>query len=282
MSVTTTAVIASALFVTDQVDAATYKVQSGDSLWNIALKHETTVSHLKALNNLTSDIIFPNQILKTKSVENKPSNTETNASSSQTNGTKGTSTYTVQRGDTLSGIAFKHNISLANLIKWNNLDTTLIYPGNVFYVSEPKSENDSSNSNTNRPSKDQEQTTNESAKQYTVKAGDTLSGIAKSYKTTVANLKKWNGLNSDLILIGQKLKVSNPESASNNQNSSGADKNNSNSTNNNEANNGSQEAPDQQTAPAKVYTVKSGDTLSAIAKKYGVTVANLKEWNQLS
>jgi peptidoglycan L-alanyl-D-glutamate endopeptidase CwlK len=46
---------------------------------------------------------------------------------------------------------------------------------------------------------------------HTVVSGDTLSGIAKKYKTTVGNIKKWNGLKGDLIKPKQKLKVSKPK-----------------------------------------------------------------------
>ena len=42
---------------------------------------------------------------------------------------------------------------------------------------------------------------------YTVKYGDTLSGIAQKYRTSVSNIKKWNGLRSDRIMTGQKLKI---------------------------------------------------------------------------
>src|SRR5690606_9688751 len=47
----------------------------------------------------------------------------------------------------------------------------------------------------------------QSATIYTVKSGDTLSRIAIEYKVTVANLKTWNSLNSDMIYIGQKLTI---------------------------------------------------------------------------
>lgn len=61
---------------------------------------------------------------------------------------------------------------------------------------------------TNKPA-----TSDAAGKPYTVVSGDTLSGIAKKYKTTVANIKKWNGLKSDLIKPNQKLKVSKPKPA---------------------------------------------------------------------
>ena len=78
---------------------------------------------------------------------------------------------------------------------------------------------------------------------YTVKSGDTLSGIAKKYNTTYQKLAAYNGIkNPNLIKVGQKIKIPNVASA----------------------------------APAPVvkevvYTVKKGDTLLAIAKKYGTT-----------
>lgn len=306
MSVTASAVIASSFFAADQVDAASYTVKKGDSLWAIAHKHNTTVSHLKTLNNLNSDLIFPNQVLKIdEPKKNSSQSTKTKPKSNQTNNVSQPKTYTVKRGDTLSGIAFKYNISLSDLMKWNNLETTLIYPGNVFYVSNPGAEsgsgsksNDSSNQGSNSK---QDQSSN--AATYTVKSGDTLSGIARRYNVTVADLKKWNGLNSDLIIVGQKLKVSEgstgANSGSNGNGSGGGSNSGSNGGGSSSGNNtggssgssgsadsnnsgGSTTAPDQQVSPATVYTVKSGDTLSRIASQYGVTVANLKKWNNLS
>ncbi|MEC2222889.1 MULTISPECIES: GH25 family lysozyme [Heyndrickxia] len=86
---------------------------------------------------------------------------------------------------------------------------------------------------------------------YKVKSGDTLSGIAKKYGTTVAKLKRLNGIkNANRIYIGQKIKVSGPTSAA--------------------------------TSSSKKYvTVKSGDTVSEIAAKYGTSVAKIKQLNSL-
>lgn len=93
-------------------------------------------------------------------------------------------------------------------MKWNNLDTTLIFPGNKFIVRKGASGNSGSGNNgsssTSSPPKQEVGSTSV----YTVKSGDTLSHIAKSEGVSVANLKKWNSLSSDLILIGQKLSIS--------------------------------------------------------------------------
>ncbi|MBU8706915.1 LysM peptidoglycan-binding domain-containing protein [Virgibacillus pantothenticus] len=207
MSVTAGAAIASALFAAEEAEAASYKVKSGDSLWTIAQKYNTSVSKLKSINNLSSDLIFPNQIIQTTKSGNSSGSNSSNSNSSSSKGgsnSKG-STYTVKRGDTSSGIAFKHNISIRDIMKWNNLNSTLIFPGNVFVVSKNGSTG-SSNSGSGSSSSGSNGSGN-SSKTYVVKSGDTLSEIAAKYKVSVSNLKRWNNLRSDLIVVGQKLSI---------------------------------------------------------------------------
>ena len=95
---------------------------------------------------------------------------------------------------------------------------------------------------------------------HTVKKGETLSAIAKKYHVSVSNLKKWNNLRKDAISVGQKLTLytSGGPMATSDTNS----------------------APQGSTAP-KYYTVKAGDTLASIAKKYHVSIKELKKWNNL-
>lgn len=252
MSVTAGAAIASAMVGADQVEAASHKVQSGDSLWTIAQKHNTTVTNLKKINNLTSDLIFPNQVLETGSASSSAKDT---ASKKQESSKSTSNTYTVKAGDTLSGIASKHNISLTNLMKWNGLDTTLIFPGNVLTVSKQDSQNTKTS--------EKKETKVSSSTVYSVVAGDSLSKIGAKYNVSVANLKKWNNLSSDLIYVGQKLNIAGKSS-------------------NNSSTSTSSSASKQDGNKASVYTVKSGDTLSKIGKAHGVSVANLKKWNSLS
>lgn len=208
MSVTASAAIASAIFAAEEVDAATHKVQSGESLWKIAQQYGTSVSTLKSVNNLASDLIYPNQLIET--TKKSTSSNNSNSGSSSKPAASG-STYTVKAGDTLSGIATRHKISLQNLMKWNNLDTTLIFPGNVFVVS--KSGNSSGSGNSSSGSGNTT-TKPQNTSVYTVKSGDTLSRIGSQHGVSVANLKKWNNLSSDLIRIGQKLNVNSSSSSS--------------------------------------------------------------------
>ncbi|MFP7169747.1 3D domain-containing protein [Terribacillus sp. 7520-G] len=96
--------------------AAEYNVQKGDSLWKIADKYEVSVNQLKELNQLDSDLIFPNQKLTIDK--------ETNQAD----------TYTVQKGDSLSKIAGKFNISVGELKAWNSLNSDLIVIGQQLAV----------------------------------------------------------------------------------------------------------------------------------------------------
>ena len=95
---------------------------------------------------------------------------------------------------------------------------------------------------------------------HTVKSGDVLGKIAQKYGTTVSKIMTWNNLKNDKIYIGQKLIVGSKESK------------NSSNKNNQKPNN----------STTITYTVKSGDTLSQIAKKYGTSIDKIKKSNHLS
>ena len=104
-------------------------------------------------------------------------------------------------------------------------------------------------------------TSNENEVVYTVVAGDTLSKIAAKYGTTYQKLAEYNGIaNPNVIRVGQKIKI--PGKTSSAQSGTTAKQEN--------------------TTAETVYTVKSGDTLSAIAKKYGTTYQKLASYNGIS
>lgn len=114
----------------------TYTVKRGDSLWKIANRYKISITKLKALNKLSSDIIHTGQKLTVSSIETKsPKNLSVRASikSVSTNSHK-SSKYTVKSGDSLWAIATLHGISLNKMMKMNNLTSTLIYPGQKLVI----------------------------------------------------------------------------------------------------------------------------------------------------
>jgi N-acetylmuramoyl-L-alanine amidase len=115
VSLATGLVVAGAFSTT--ASAAEYNVQTGDTLWDIAHKYEVSVDQLKELNQLDSDLIFPNQKLN---IDKETTNT--------------TDSYKVVKGDTLSKIAGKFNVSVGDIKAWNSLNSDLIVIGQQLAV----------------------------------------------------------------------------------------------------------------------------------------------------
>lgn len=195
-------------------DKNVYTVKSGDSLWAIAKRYGITVDELKRANNLTSNTLSIGQKLTIPSKETvTPSQDYT--------------LYTVKSGDNLYSIARRYGLTMNELMEYNNLGTTLLSIGQVLKI----------------PTK---QTITPSETTYVVKSGDSLYSIARKYNTTVNDLMKYNNLTSNLLSIGQTLKIPTSEST------------------------------------ITSYTVKSGDTLYSIARKYNTTVDEIKRKNNLT
>ena len=105
---------------------------------------------------------------------------------------------------------------------------------------------------------------------YRVKSGDYLGRIAINHGTTVAKIKKWNNLKSNDIRVGQRLIIYRGGKAPATTSSSSSSTKTTTQTSSSAVSGGT------------TYTVKSGDALSKIAEKYGVTVNQIKQWNNLS
>ena len=93
-----------------------YTVKSGDSLWSIARKYDTTVDILKNLNNLSSNTLSIGQVL------NVPSST------------LGENIYTVKSGDSLWKIANEYNTTVARLKELNNLSSNNLSVGQTLII----------------------------------------------------------------------------------------------------------------------------------------------------
>lgn len=164
--------------------------------------------------------------------------------------------YTVKSGDSLSRIASMHKISLNDLRKANGLQKDTIYVGQTLLIPAQKVTDGM-----------QAAEAEHSVSSVEVRAGDSLSRIAARVGTTVNKLKQLNGLTSDRIYVGQKLVV--PEGST-----------------------GSSTAPSQPVrspsvpvvaaAGQQTYTVQPGDTPGAIARKFGITAAELMAANGIT
>ena len=242
----------------------TYTVKAGDSLYRIAVNHNMSLQELKNLNNLSSNLIMPGQVLKVSgqvSSSQPSTNTNTSQNSNQTQ-TNGNGTYTVKAGDSLYRIAVNHNMSLQELKNLNNLSSNLIMPGQVLKVSgQVSSSQPSTNTNTSQNS-NQTQTNGNGT--YTVKAGDSLYRIAVNHNMSLQELKNLNNLSSNLIMPGQVLKVSGQVSSSQ------------------PSTNTSQSSNQPQASVNGTYTVKAGDSLYRIAVNHNMSLQELKNLNNLS
>lgn len=180
---------------------------------------------------------------------------------------------TVQPGDTLNKISQKHGVSVQQMVKWNNIaNPNLIVVGQKLVLkpvsakvpvkSEQKLVAKPVETAVKRPATASHKKTvkvaSASERTHTVTYGDTLYRIALNNNTTIDNIKALNKLSSNLIFPGQVLKVSSGTVSER-----------------------AQVKRLTQQMPLTV-TVKPGDTLSQLGKRYGVSVAQLVKWNNIS
>lgn len=201
----------------------------------------------------------------------------------------GSDYYVVKKGDTLWSIARAYGLTVEKLKSLNNLTSNNLTIGDSLIVKDSSGNGDSSSSVDNN-------------KYYIVKKGDSLYSIARRNNMTVDELKSLNNLTSNILSIGQKLIISSGSnvpnnvyvvkkgdtlwSIANNFNVSVNDLKNANNKSNNSLSIGEQLIiPGKSTGEnvsTIIYTVKSGDNLYSIARRYNVTVNEIKSLNNLS
>lgn len=157
--------------------------------------------------------------------------------------------YTVKPGDTLYSIARKYNTTAQSIIDLNYLKSTNLYPGQIIRIPETYTK--------------EEDMYLPNYKNYIVKKGDTLYSVAKDNNVTVDELIKDNSLASNNLSIGQILKIRTPNTITIIEECYGTD----------------YTPPKDDTFTT--YTVKKGDNLYSIAKKYNITPKELMEVNNL-
>ena len=270
-----------------------YTVVSGDSLYAIARKTGTSIRDLLSLNGLNlNSIIHPGQVLalssksvstETKQEESAPKEETKSTESSTTDTTTSTGSYTVVSGDGLYAIARKTGTSIQDLLSLNGLSlNSTIYPGQVLKLSsnsEASSAEETATSteetSSEATSTSSEESSSTSTGSYTVVSGDGLYAIARKTGTSIQDLLSLNGLTlTSTIYPGQVLKLSSSSEVSTTEEATtSTEETNSEETASNEV---------QTSSSAGSYTVVSGDSLYAIARKTGTSIQDLLSLNGLN
>ena len=194
-----------------------------------------------------------------KVVTNKNNNGDNSSYNSGSSSVSNTGYYTVQSGDTLSGIANRFSTTVNHLASLNDISNpNRIYVGQRLLVRQQTSSQ--TNTNNTNTSSNTTNTSSSATGTYTVQSGDTLSGIANKFGTNYESLANLNNIsNPNRIYVGQVLKLS-----ANSYTAIAAHQATTNAT------------------QAGSYSVKAGDSLSAIAARYGMSYETLARLNNIS
>ncbi len=235
-----------------------YKVRRGDNLGSIAARHGVTVAQLKSWNRLKSNLIPVGKSLQIRGIEPAKTQTAVAKAPAPKKVDKNAEFYTIQSGDNLSEIASRFEVSVEDLKSWNNLTDTKIAAGANLRVKAAEQ------NRTDAPEIATEPV------YYTVAKGDNLSLIASRNNISVEELREFNNMSSDVLRVGDKLIIAQNEVQPEPEAVAAAEP----------------KKPRQMSEEAKKsyqhYYVKKGDSLFSIAQKYpGVTIADLKRWNDI-
>ena len=272
-----------------------HKVRRGETLGSIARRYGISVSQLKRWNGLRSNTAKVGTTLK---VSNPAKQSKSTTTTTTTTSNEKQKYYTVKRGDSLSSIAERFGVTVAQLREWNGIEADNINAGVRIAVDASASR---------RVSKPEVKTST-----YTVKKGDGLGAIAERHGMTLQEIRELNGLKDNNIQAGQKLKVTGKASEERSEKPEvktstytvkkgdglgaiaerhGMTLQEIRELNGLKDNNiqvgqklkvtgkASEERSEKPEAKSSTYTVKKGDSLGAIAERFGVTVDQLRDWN---
>ncbi|WP_341224334.1 LysM peptidoglycan-binding domain-containing protein [uncultured Arcticibacterium sp.] len=163
----------------------THLVRQGETLYSISKQYGLSLSELRRLNNMSSsDILRYGEEL----IVNR------NAASSVASSSRSEVVYhNVEKGETLYSLSKMYNTTVGNIQNWNDIRGTNISIGEKLIVSQ----NGINVSNY----------VSENPSTHTVSKGETLYSISKRYNISLSNLKSINNINSNIIEIGQVLRI---------------------------------------------------------------------------
>lgn len=194
-------------------DGPTYQVKSGDSLDRIAKKSGTTVAELQRLNRLTSSALKPGQKLRLPAAAGKASSKKSAAKATKTKAVAATSaspaaaTHQVKKGESLYLIARRHQVTVADLQRWNKLSGSALKLGQTLLVAAPAATEPSTPATQARP----EPAAGEQI--HIVAKGETLYQIARGNGLSVQELMRLNNLPNHRLRLGQQLRLAQKETS---------------------------------------------------------------------
>jgi membrane-bound lytic murein transglycosylase D len=180
-------------------------------------------------------------------------------------------THRVRKGETAPVIAKRYGASLQAVLDMNGLGKRpSLKPGSSLLVPASATLPTTVTAETDAGRAKREASRTKTASRHTVKKGETVAQVAQAYSVSSDDLRRWNGLSRTASLKpGQTLKVTAPSAK---MSTAGLQEQTASAS----------AKPAPVPTPARRYTVKHGDTLAAIARTHGVTMADLRRWNGLS
>ena len=190
------AAAATALTLLVAIFSVDYTVRQGDTLGEIALDHDVSVSDLVAANRISNpNVIRPGQVLVIPTKDR---------------------THVVARGESLYRIAAKYGMTIATLIKANKLSNpNLIYPGQKLTIpgatGSGSGGSSGSDGESNGSNEQPDGSYTRSGRNHIVKRGETLEAIAAQYRgVTVKAIMTANGITNQVIYTGTRLFLDGP------------------------------------------------------------------------